>query len=227
MTGKKLKTEKDSFKDKRANLVFSVPFKKKPKNYLKIFILLEHKAHYNIQLFTQLLHYQTLIHEKSLQEKGHPTPVIPVVFYHGRKPWKWKLSFQEIFWGKEEFSELFDLFGRNMLNYKLRLLSTWDPKVQKVFRDRSFKSRVTLYLLRNVWFLKPDIVSLGKVTELLRGFSNDDLILSVGSYLLKAVPGMSRKLWEKLGRRSSGESVTYVFGIKCNPCFRLHNRSQL
>ena len=39
---KKLKTEKDSFKDQRADLVFSVPLKKTPKTNLRIFILLEH-----------------------------------------------------------------------------------------------------------------------------------------------------------------------------------------
>ena len=42
----KLKTEKDSFKDKRADLVFSVPLKKTPKTNLRIFILLKHKSSY-------------------------------------------------------------------------------------------------------------------------------------------------------------------------------------
>ena len=90
-----LKTEKDTLKDKRADLVFSVPLKEDDKIHLKISILLEHKSSYNKELFTQLLHYQTLIHTKILQETGHPAPVIPVVFYHGKTPWKWGLSFQK------------------------------------------------------------------------------------------------------------------------------------
>ena len=102
---KKLKTEKDSFKDKRADLVFSVPLKKTPKTNLRIFILLEHKSAYDRQLFTQLLNYQTYIHEQTLKESGRPQPVIPVLFYHGKTAWKWKLSFQEAFFG-EFFSKI-------------------------------------------------------------------------------------------------------------------------
>ena len=101
----KLKTEKDTFKDKMADLVFSVPFKKKPKLKVKIFILLEHKSSYDRQLFTQLLNYQTLIHERAVQETGYSMPVIPVLFYHGKKPWSWGLSFQEVCF-KEVFSEI-------------------------------------------------------------------------------------------------------------------------
>ena len=62
-----LKTEKDTLKDKRADLIFSVPLKEDSKIDLKIFILLEHKSSYDKQLFTQLLHYQTLMHTKAIQ----------------------------------------------------------------------------------------------------------------------------------------------------------------
>ena len=89
-----LKAENDTLKDKRADIIFSVPLKEDNKIELKIFILLEHKSRFHKELFTQLLHYQTLIHAKTLQETGRFAPTIPVLFYHGKTPWKWGVSFQ-------------------------------------------------------------------------------------------------------------------------------------
>ncbi|MBC6415694.1 MAG: Rpn family recombination-promoting nuclease/putative transposase, partial [Bdellovibrionales bacterium] len=47
----KLKVEKDTFEDKRADLVLSFPFKAFPKIRLRIFILLEHKSSYDKNLY--------------------------------------------------------------------------------------------------------------------------------------------------------------------------------
>ena len=80
---KNLKVEKDSLEDKRADLVFSVPLKSQPKTTIKIFILLEHKSYYDPELFSQLLYYQTLLHEHSLRAKDMASPVIPVVQFIG------------------------------------------------------------------------------------------------------------------------------------------------
>ena len=43
----KVKVEKDSFGGKRADLVLSVPFRDFPDRRLELFILLEHKSHYD------------------------------------------------------------------------------------------------------------------------------------------------------------------------------------
>ena len=46
------KIEKDSFKEGRqADLILSIPLKKNPKQRARIFILLEHKSHYDKNLF--------------------------------------------------------------------------------------------------------------------------------------------------------------------------------
>lgn len=90
-----LKSEKDTFQDKRADLVFSISLKNEPGKIFKICLLLEHKAQYNRGLFLQVLNYKTFIIGKTFQETGSASPVIPVVFYHGKQPWKWKKTFQE------------------------------------------------------------------------------------------------------------------------------------
>ena len=135
---KKLKTEKDALQEKRADLIFSVPLHNQPEARIKIFILLEHKSSYNKDLFKQILSYQTLIYEQHSEQQI--ISVIPVLFYHGKQPWTWKRSFQEVFLG-ECFSEIPAGFRRSMLNYRLKLLDTHDPKTKRAFDDRSIKSR--------------------------------------------------------------------------------------
>ena len=101
----KLKIEKDTFEEKRADLIFSLPFKDYPKIKLKIFILLEHKSRYDKNLFGQFLDYQVLGRKHSIQQKGYSQPIIPVLFYHGKHPLKWKKSLQE-----EDFGSFFPRF---------------------------------------------------------------------------------------------------------------------
>jgi len=62
----KLEAEKDTFGEKRADLVFSFPLKAYPEKKIKVFILLEHKSKYVKGTFTQLLSYQI--------EMRHPVP---------------------------------------------------------------------------------------------------------------------------------------------------------
>ena len=183
---KKLKTEKDSFPDNtRADLIFSVPLKNKRKTKIRIFILLEHKSTYDIKLFQQLFRYQSLLIEKALNEQDKPLPIIPVVFYHGRKPWKWKLSFQEAF-GDKDFFDIPVLSRKSMLNFKIRLLDVHDKKLEKIFKDQSFKSRGVLYLLKEVWSSKADLIFLRHVLSLSKSIleKRENFILSIMEYLV-------------------------------------------
>ena len=206
---KKLKTEKDTLQDKRADLVFSVPLKSKPHVRFRIFILLEHKSHYDPQLFTQLLYYQTFIHQQTVQS-GRPSPVIPVLFYHGKKPWKWKVSFQEAVWASS-LSEIPVASRKNMINYTLKLLNTHDPKARGVLKDKSFQSRGVLHLLGRIWSLELSRTELKEVLALFGDFSGkrNDLIVSVADYL-EAVLKESRKfrrLWEQVEKELVEEGI--------------------
>ena len=195
---KKLKSEKDSFPDNsRADLIFSVPLKNKPKSKIRIFILLEHKSVYNIKLFQQLFRYQNLLIEKSLNEHGKPVPIIPVVFYHGKKPWKWKLSFQETLGGKD-FLGIPVLSRKSMLNFKIRLLDVHDKKLEKIFKDQSFKSRGIFYLLREVWFSKADLAFLKHVFYICKDIvkKQEDVILNIMEYLVTGYK-MKPKVWKE------------------------------
>ena len=195
---KKLKIEKDSFPDNtRADLIFSVPLKNKIKSKIQILILLEHKSKYDIKLFQQLFRYQSLLIEKSLNEQGKPVPIIPVVFYHGRKPWNWKLSFQEAL-GDKDFLDIPVLSRKSMLNFKIRLLDIHDLKLEKIFKDQKFKSRGAFYLLKEVWSSKADLFFLRRVFHLFKDIigKREDFILSIMEYLMTGYK-MKPELWKE------------------------------
>ena len=83
-----LRLEKDSFADGlRADLIFSVPLLGFPDTRTLVFIILEHKSSNDPKLFWQLYMYQhNLIKERYLKY-GYVPKAIPVVCYHGKRPW--------------------------------------------------------------------------------------------------------------------------------------------
>ena len=190
-----LKVEKDSLKDKRADLVFTVALKGNPSAKFQFCILLEHKSSYNKHLFRQVLSYQTLLYER---KSDNIIAVIPIVFYHGKEPWRWPISFQEAFFGPF-FDKIPVSFRKSMLDYKLKLLDTHDPKVQKALQDPNIQSRGALALLSKIWFLKKSVPELLEFVSAFSGFSGkrEDLILSAVDYL-KSAGGVSVELWKKV-----------------------------
>ena len=88
---------------------------------------------------------------------------------------------------------------KNMLNYELRLLDAQAAKIKRILNDPTVQSRGALYLLREIWWFKPEVGALERVLGLLKALAGrrDDLILSAVDYLFKAVPGMSREVWEQ------------------------------
>ena len=97
-----LQEEKDSFPKKRADLVFSAPYKDSKnlelKNRPRVFFLLEHKSKYDPNTFFQIFTYKNKLMEKSYKQKKKARSVISILFYHGKTPWNPNKTFQsEIF----------------------------------------------------------------------------------------------------------------------------------
>ena len=88
---KSLKVEEKLSKTKKMDLILTFGLKHFPKKQIQILILVEHKSQYSRQIYQQILDYQALLY----REAKKPTILIPVVFYHGKTPWKHKSSFQE------------------------------------------------------------------------------------------------------------------------------------
>ena len=65
-------------------------------------------------------------------------------------------SVQEAFFG-ESFKKIPALSRKSMLNFQIRLLNIQDLKCERVFKNKNFKSRGALYLLKEVWNSKADL----------------------------------------------------------------------
>ncbi len=210
-----LKNEKDSFTDKYADLIFSAPLKDYPKVHVKIFIILEHKSRYDVSLFSQLLYYQAYLHEQTVKKYGRPMPIIPVVFYHGKQPWRWEKSFQEAFWpqggGKKDKKSKTSLLGReSMLDYQVRVLDVQDPKLRGVFRDERVKSRGAFLLFKKAWGLRRmgEVELKGLVSlfwGVASGIKRDQLLLSVVHYMRSL--GVGFDVWGKVERLLVNEGL--------------------
>ncbi len=194
-----LKAEKDSLKDKRADLVFTVSLKKRKHAKILLCLLLEHKSAYDKGMFKQVLSYQALLYERKFE---NITAVIPILFYHGKTAYKWPVSFQKGFFGRF-FNEIPPAFRKSMLDFKLKVVDTKDPKVRKAFKDPRIKSRGILALLAKIWFIKNSPAELSAVVEAFSEFSGkrEDLLLSVVSYL-KTAGGVSAQLWKQVEKRA-------------------------
>ena len=208
---KKLRAEKDSLKEKKADLVFSVPLKGYPETKVKIFILLEHKSSYDPKAFIQLLSYQSRLHEGSFK-CGQACPIIPVLFHNGKIHWKWGKTFQENVY-KGILSKIPNVLRKNMINYEVKLLDINNPKLRKVFKDKSIKSRGALYLLKKIWGLKNPSQAelkevLGQFGEL-SGSEDSDLIAVVSEYLQSVSEDERRfkELWQEVEKELLTEGV--------------------
>ncbi len=195
----KLKAEQNSFPDGRsADLIFSLPLKNNKKSEVRIFILLEHKSSYNVKVFEQLFRYQYLLIEQSLSKEGVITPIICVVFSHGKTPRKWKLSFQEAL-GDPDFLTLPLTFRKSMLNFEIRLLDIQDKQWGWVFKNSHFQIRGVLYLLREVWSGELNFKTVCFLFKemLQRQRDTEGIILNILKYLLKGYK-MKPELCEKM-----------------------------
>ncbi len=194
----KLRVEKDTWANKLADLVLSLPFKNHPDKRLTLFILLEHKSTYDPFVWSQLLFYQTGLHDQ-MSKMGQPMPIVPGVFYHGKQPWKWPLSFQEGIWGN--ILKKFGSLAQFMINYQIKLLSTHDPEVKRAMKDKSLKSHAVLNLMGKIWELKDSPAELKKAVALFGELSGEkeDFILYVLDYL-ESMEVVTTDSWQDLER---------------------------
>ena len=213
----KLKAEKDTFKGKRADLIFSVPLKAHPKIKLRIFILLEHKSHYEKALYSQLLGYQVLMREHSIQYLGFAMPIASFLFHHGKKPFKWKKTLQEEDFG-EHLSKIPVEFQKLMLNYGIKILDAHSPGVQRAYKR--LKSRGAIKLLSEIWDIKRP--SAERVKDIFVEFKSflkkakepqkKDTVLKILEYLQDNT-GLDLKTWKKAERLIMEEGILTKGGV--------------
>ena len=124
----KLRVEKDSWINKIADLVLSLPLKDHPNKRFMLFILLEHKSKYDPIMWIQLFFYQAGFYDHTRKQGWPLMPIVPAVFYHGREPWRGPTGFQEGLWGN--ILKKLGNIAPFVINYQVKLLSTHDLRLK-------------------------------------------------------------------------------------------------
>ena len=153
-------------------------------------------------MFNKLLYYQTYLHEQFIKLRGRPQPTIILLFYNGRKSWKWKLSFKEALF-RDSLSKISLSWRKIMLNYGVKLVDVHDKSLKKFLKDKSFKkSKGILNLFAKIWTLKDqkkikeeDLLKILSEFGVFSTKADNDLVLSIMNYFKSA--GVSDELWEK------------------------------
>ena len=201
-----LKAEKKDWIGKQADLIFSVALKAFPKRRIKIVLLIEHKSYYSKDHFKQVLNYQNSIYQED--QSGDILAVIPILFYHGEKPYQWETSFKKGYFGRY-FSKIPVFIQENMIDYNLIVFDTNNPKIQRFFKDKKIKTRGALSALQRIWSLKKGIP---EILELFASFSGlpekqkKDQLVGLSNYLNKA-RGISSDLLKKVEKRAIKEGI--------------------
>ena len=77
------------------------------KRKVHIYMLIEHKSYPDKRAYLQILNYITSLCEKSFSENRDFPPVLPLIYYHGRKPWLYPVRFSEFLRVPEEIKDYF------------------------------------------------------------------------------------------------------------------------
>lgn len=92
----------DNLKESLSDLVISLQLISG--DLAEIYILLEHKSGLEYWSKLQLFKYMNEKWQKTDKERNHELPIIiPLVFYHGKKRWKYSLEFADLFNPPDEY----------------------------------------------------------------------------------------------------------------------------
>ncbi len=133
------KNLKSSFSD----IVYNCTYGKDLK--IKISILFEHKSYPEKYTHLQLLRYMVNIWQTQIKQKQELTPVIPIIFYHGKQKWN-KSTFEDYFHNVD--SELRSFIPE--FDYRLIDTSNYsDSEIKKLFK--SLELQIGILLLKNIF----------------------------------------------------------------------------
>ncbi|MCU0443759.1 MAG: Rpn family recombination-promoting nuclease/putative transposase [Microscillaceae bacterium] len=170
---------------------------------LKIALLFEHKSYQpDFPIHFQLLKYLLKIWEQNLSQKESLCPIIPIIIYHGKKPWEKKdLS--------QYFSEDNELDGRlrkflPQFDYLITDLNTYqDEEIKQVFKLISLQTG--LLLMKKIFEkqLEADLKFIfGAINELLKTEKGKRIFRTLLVYLYYASKIEKDKIFETMNNLS-------------------------
>jgi predicted transposase/invertase (TIGR01784 family) len=205
-----LKIDNTEYLDNRLSSSFSdlVYNCKYGKTEIKISLLFEHKSQPEKFPHFQLLGYMLRIWELQIKQNEKLTPIIPILFYHGKKRWDNK-GFEEYF--GELDNEIQNFIPK--FNYELIDTSTYSDDELKAHFE-SIELQVGLLIMKNIFDEQKMLEKLGllseQINELLQTQEGRDFFDSITVYMLNATRITSDKYRERMETISAQAEQQFV-----------------
>lgn len=145
---------------------------------IQVAILLEHKSYIDSNVTVQILRYLGEAYHKQLTAKEPLRPILPVIYYHGNKEWKF-----------EQFSRKFDkypdLFIKHLPVYTTEFVDLSKLSEIELGKLRNSMLHATLEIQR--FHSNPEalIQRLGHIAENLNPYLNSSFTIKILIYLLQ------------------------------------------
>ncbi len=154
---KSLQLENTSYLDENlqttySDMVYNCVYNNETK--INVTLLFEHKSFYASYPHFQLLSYILRIWEKQLKDKVKLTPVIPIIFYHGKNTFS-KKNISEYF-GKDVLDKNLKKFIPNFDYILIDTNEFTNEEIKGLFDEISL--RIGILLMKNI-FIEKEIVS--------------------------------------------------------------------
>lgn len=174
---------KTSFSD----LVWGVKIKNK--EHLQISLLLEHKSSVNPYTTFQLLEYLALGYQKQLREKKKTELIIPILYYHGKRNWKFK-SLEKYFTAYPDVLQKYlPVFSAEFIN-----LHEVSPKQIYTFKNGLL---VSALMLQKYCFDPDELANhIDRIVENLSPYLDSNFADSIFVYLISGIHLERRYLFE-------------------------------
>ena len=156
-----LPTEKNT---KYKKYFLDLAFKTKYKNSdAQIYIVFEHKSYPDKMVYFQILNYALSIWE---EEKENLTPIIPIIFYHGRENFKLKDNFAKLFAVDTPFN----------LNFPFKIFNVREIDDKKLLTCKNLFLCASIYTMKHIF---DSINELKKIALFFSKMSKEDYFLIV------------------------------------------------
>ncbi|MXW47834.1 MAG: hypothetical protein F4Z97_04210 [Gammaproteobacteria bacterium] len=107
-------------------------------------MFVEHKSHPYSQVMSQILWYVARLY------KDGARIVLPILIYHGRKPWRRKKSFHT-FQHASLPGEFMACFGQRLVDFEAIELSLREPGIEGRLSELPLVERVVLRVMSEIW----------------------------------------------------------------------------
>jgi len=175
---------------------------------IKISLLFEHKSYPETFPHLQLLGYMLKIWETQIKQKQSITPIIPIIFYHGKQKWV-----------KQTFDTYFDDIDETLQNFipkfEYQLVDTFeysDDEIIKLFSN--LQLQMGLLILKNIYNEQKIIQEVdkifGEINQLLQTEQGEQFFEAIVSYLYYATNLETPKMVEKMRTISPNAGEKFV-----------------